>query len=215
MSAEAPTPDVMRLGLLGAPVAYWCGTPLALPTRRSLPLLCLLALSDRPMPRAELGRLLWEVPRAVNLRQELAKLRKLPGASQWLRERCNCVELVAQTAAAEFVAAARRDDHAAAMRIWRRNRASSKRRDHLLFGTARPHWALLPDGGGDPLTPHDVYVHGRVTTLPAWQSWAQAAKAKLDAMIDNANAPQPTTTPLAAWARKEPHKPPETVPTKL
>ena len=66
------------------------------------------------------------------------------------------------------------------------------------YNTVRPHWALIPEEGGDPLTPHDVYVHARVTTLPAWQPWAKAARAKLDAMIDGAHAPQPTTTPLQA-----------------
>ena len=42
-----------------------------------------------------------------------------------------------------------------------------------LYNTVRPHWALQPEGGGEPLTPHDVYVHGRATTLPAWQTWAR------------------------------------------
>jgi predicted ATPase/DNA-binding SARP family transcriptional activator len=139
MSAEAVTPAVMRLELLGAPAAYWNDTPLSLPTRRSLPLLCFVALSDRPMLRAELGRLLWEMPRAVNLRQELAKLRKLPGASRWLKEKGACVALAARTDVGEFLVAARRDDHATALRIWRRDRTSYMRRDHLLFGIAPPN----------------------------------------------------------------------------
>lgn len=66
------------------------------------------------------------------------------------------------------------------------------------YNTIRPHWALRPDAGGDPLTPHDVYVHGRATTLPAWQTWAKAARAKLDAMIADAHTPQPAITPLQA-----------------
>ena len=66
------------------------------------------------------------------------------------------------------------------------------------YNTIRPHWALQPEGGGDPLTPHDVYVHGRATTLPAWQTWARAARAKLDAMIADAHPPQPTTIALQA-----------------
>jgi hypothetical protein len=41
-------------------------------------------------------------------------------------------------------------------------------------------------------------VLGRTTALPAWQTWAKAARAKLDAMIANAHAPQPATTPLQA-----------------
>ena len=48
------------------------------------------------------------------------------------------------------------------------------------YNTTRPHSGLIPEEGGDPLTPHGVYVHGRFTNLPAWQSWAKAARAKLD-----------------------------------
>jgi putative transposase len=66
------------------------------------------------------------------------------------------------------------------------------------YNTVRPHWALRPDTGGDPLTPYDVYVHGRATTIPAWQSWAHAARKKLDAMIAGAHAPHSTLTPLPA-----------------
>jgi putative transposase len=44
----------------------------------------------------------------------------------------------------------------------------------------RPHWALVPETGGDPVTPEDVYVHGVRTTIPKWQPWARAAKRILD-----------------------------------
>jgi len=44
----------------------------------------------------------------------------------------------------------------------------------------RPHWALAPIEGGDPLTPVQVYVEGRAIELPAWQGWARAAKTKLE-----------------------------------
>ena len=48
------------------------------------------------------------------------------------------------------------------------------------YNEVRPHWALVPEAGGDPVTPADVY-HRRVTVqLPAWQSWAKAAKEKLE-----------------------------------
>ena len=47
----------------------------------------------------------------------------------------------------------------------------------------RPHWALVPEGGGDPVTPRDVYVTGCCITVPNWQPWAVAAKAKLDAWL--------------------------------
>ena len=48
------------------------------------------------------------------------------------------------------------------------------------YNDRRPHWALVPDDGGDPVTPTDVYVHGVVTQLPRWQSWAKAAKERLE-----------------------------------
>ena len=51
------------------------------------------------------------------------------------------------------------------------------------YNTIRPHWALIPQEGGDPMTPHDVYVEGKATAIPKWQGWAKAAKKKLDELI--------------------------------
>ena len=48
------------------------------------------------------------------------------------------------------------------------------------YNNQRPHWALVPPEGGDPVTPLDVYVKGVAVGIPKWQSWAKAAKAKLD-----------------------------------
>lgn len=50
------------------------------------------------------------------------------------------------------------------------------------YNEVRPHWALIPEGGGDVLTPADVYVHGRAVQLPKWQGWAVAARQKLAAL---------------------------------
>ena len=55
---------------------------------------------------------------------------------------------------------------------------------HRRYNDVRPHWALRPKGGGDVLTPADVYVHGQAIQLPAWQGWAKAAKAKLEQELD-------------------------------
>jgi hypothetical protein len=57
------------------------------------------------------------------------------------------------------------------------------------YNEIRPHWALLPPGGGDPLTPHEVYVQGRAVELPKWQGWAKAAKKKLEEMTAGAHLP--------------------------
>jgi len=51
------------------------------------------------------------------------------------------------------------------------------------YNTQRPHWALCPETGGDPVTPEEVYVRGVVPQLPRWQAWAKAAKEKLDQML--------------------------------
>lgn len=51
------------------------------------------------------------------------------------------------------------------------------------YNTIRPHWALIGQQGGDPMTPHDVYVEGKATAIPKWQGWAKAAKDKLDQLM--------------------------------
>lgn len=53
------------------------------------------------------------------------------------------------------------------------------------YNEVRPHWALEPAAGGDVLTPKEVYVEGAKITLPRWQGWAKAAKAKLDQAMEN------------------------------
>jgi len=49
------------------------------------------------------------------------------------------------------------------------------------YNTYRPHWALIPEESGDPVTPYDVFALGRKTQIPRWQKWAQKAKEKIDA----------------------------------
>lgn len=51
------------------------------------------------------------------------------------------------------------------------------------YNERRPHWALVPEDGGDPLTPQDVYVSGCPIRIPKWHGWASGAKAKLDALL--------------------------------
>jgi len=51
------------------------------------------------------------------------------------------------------------------------------------YNGRRPHWALVPQAGGDPVTPHDVYVGGVTVGIPKWQGWARGAKAKLDELM--------------------------------
>lgn len=55
---------------------------------------------------------------------------------------------------------------------------------HARYNRIRPHWALRPVGGGDPLTPADVYADGLAVVMPKWQGWAREAKRKLDEAIE-------------------------------
>ncbi len=54
------------------------------------------------------------------------------------------------------------------------------------YNEVRPHWALVPEEGGDPLVPEEVYAGGRRVGMPRWQAWAKAAQAKLDALMEAA-----------------------------
>ncbi len=37
------------------------------------------------------------------------------------------------------------------------------------YNQIRPHWALRPAPGADPLTPHEVYAEGAEIIIPKWQ----------------------------------------------
>jgi transposase InsO family protein len=54
------------------------------------------------------------------------------------------------------------------------------------YNGQRPHWALRPEEGGDPLVPAEVYAGGRNVGTPRWQSWVKQAKAKLAEMLGGA-----------------------------
>ena len=51
------------------------------------------------------------------------------------------------------------------------------------YNSLRPHWALVPEEGGDPWVPAEVYADGRTIQIPRWQRWARAAQAKLEEML--------------------------------
>jgi transposase InsO family protein len=54
------------------------------------------------------------------------------------------------------------------------------------YNDSRPHWALVPAEGGDVLVPADAYVGGRAIQIPRWQTWARAAQAKLEKLMEEA-----------------------------
>lgn len=62
------------------------------------------------------------------------------------------------------------------------------------YNEIRPHWALTPVDGGDPVTPADVYAHGQAVQLPKWQGWAKAARKKLEQMTENMHFPMPAAS---------------------
>jgi transposase InsO family protein len=51
------------------------------------------------------------------------------------------------------------------------------------YNHRRPHWALVPEAGGDPVVPFEVYAGGVKIRTPRWQGWAVEAKKKLDRMM--------------------------------
>jgi hypothetical protein len=51
------------------------------------------------------------------------------------------------------------------------------------YNSSRPPWALLPELGGDPLVPADVYSGGELIQIPSWQGWAHAAREKLKELL--------------------------------
>ena len=61
------------------------------------------------------------------------------------------------------------------------------------YNEVRRHWTLIPPGGGDPVTPADLYVHGQAVGRPKWQGWAKATKEKLRQMTEGAHFPVKTS----------------------
>jgi len=54
------------------------------------------------------------------------------------------------------------------------------------YNHRRPHWALIPEDGGDATTPMRVYAGGARVKLPKWQAWARKAKSKIDTLMNEA-----------------------------
>jgi putative transposase len=54
------------------------------------------------------------------------------------------------------------------------------------YNEVRPHWALVPEEGGDPYVPAEVYTGEKTIGIPRWQAWAQAARQKLEELIEAA-----------------------------
>lgn len=72
------------LTVSGPPEISIDGQPRPLRSRRAIALLVYAAVEGRAVPRSTLAELLWGPGRLVNLRQELSRLRRLPGSEAWL-----------------------------------------------------------------------------------------------------------------------------------
>ncbi len=79
-------PAPFSLRLLGAPSVSWRGRMLTPGSARIVPLLAYAALNPGGVSRPRLIEMLWEDGKFVNLRQELRKIRMLPGADEWFAD---------------------------------------------------------------------------------------------------------------------------------
>jgi transposase InsO family protein len=97
---------------------------------------------------------------------------------------------------------------------WRLSRSPGDYRESLegsrqRYNDVRPHWALIPTVGGDPVTPTDAYFYGQAVQLPRWQSWAKTARKKLEDMVADTLFPIASgevATAVVTWASEDSHK---------
>lgn len=93
------------------------GEELPLTSTKGWALLYLLAIEARPVARRWAADLLWGSRGMVNLRQEVARLRRLPGASRWLADG-DPLELRASTDLERFRAFLAAGERQAALRLF-------------------------------------------------------------------------------------------------
>ncbi len=108
----------LKVQLLGQPALEWDGQPVNVPARKSLLLVCLLALRQAAVTREEAATLLWN-GRLSNVRQALYQLRRLPGAEVWLEAEGDQLLLHAGTDAAEFERHIEEGQFESALALWR------------------------------------------------------------------------------------------------
>lgn len=113
MTQAAP----LTVRMLGAAQLDWQGTAVSVPSRKSLVLMCLLAMQEAPLSRQETADLLWDGGLG-NVRQALYQLRRLPGADQWL-SRSEELAIAVQTDVSRLEAYVAEGDFAAAIGLWR------------------------------------------------------------------------------------------------
>lgn len=85
--------------------------------RKSLALLCYLAVTHESARRDELAELLWGAGKLNNLRQALYKIRQLPGADDWLTDE-DPLTLNATTDVAAFESLIEQENVEDALKLW-------------------------------------------------------------------------------------------------
>ena len=110
--------EKLVVNLLGDPSFFWQGEMLNIPTRKATALLCYLAVCQGAVYREELSELLWGKPKSHAMRNELYRLRQLPGACFWLKEINNKIILNATSDLAKFEEAIFRGDFKQALEIY-------------------------------------------------------------------------------------------------
>lgn len=112
-----PDKGPLSVRLLGSPQVEFGGETLTVASRKSLLLICLLALRDSPLSRTEAAELLWQGGLG-NVRQAVYQLRQLPGAEHWLTAGDE-LDIQAQTDVRLLEEAVRNGDYSGAVELWR------------------------------------------------------------------------------------------------
>lgn len=107
----------LQLRLFGVPSVTWAGATLRPATRKSLAVLAYLASHRGGALRSEVAELLWTRNATAALRQELYRLRALPGAERWLIVGAETLDLEADSDHQAFMRAVERGDDEAAVAL--------------------------------------------------------------------------------------------------
>ncbi len=131
--------EKLLANLLGTPSFSWQGEILNIPTRKATALLCYLAACKSAVSREELSELLWGKPQSHAMRNELYRLRQLPGACFWLEETNNQIILNATSDLTKFEEARLKGSFREALEIY------SGESDKILIRNLKPKdaWGFI------------------------------------------------------------------------
>ena len=120
----------LQLRLIHTPGVWWQGRKLSVTSSRTLPLLAYVALSQSEVNRQDLVDALWADGKLVNLRQELSKIRRLPGADEWFRaDAASAIQVLGKSDVAHLRALFSREEYGLVTELW-----TGRRGMYLLSG---------------------------------------------------------------------------------